>query len=45
MDVIAAPASVPPSLAHLKTSRPGDGWREDDEAALTQPADYDGPVN
>jgi hypothetical protein len=28
--------------AHLKTTRPGDGWREYDEAALTMPADYVG---
>lgn len=32
------------SLAHLKTRQPGDGWHEYDEAELTAPADYDGPV-
>jgi hypothetical protein len=32
-------------IAHRKTSRPGDGWREYDEARLTLPADYDGPIN
>jgi hypothetical protein len=31
-------------IAHRQTSRPNDGWREYDEAALTQPADYDGPL-
>ena len=32
-------------FAHLKASRPNDGWREYDEAELTQPADYDGPLD
>ena len=32
-------------FAHLKTSQPNDGWREYDEAELTQPADYDGPLD
>ncbi|TDN38639.1 ATP-binding protein [Hymenobacter sp. UV11] len=32
-------------LAHLKTTTPGDGWREYDEVQLVYPKDYDGPVN
>jgi hypothetical protein len=31
--------------AHLKTTTPGDGWREYDEVELTTPADYNGSVN
>ncbi|GAB2943670.1 hypothetical protein GCM10027048_05470 [Hymenobacter coalescens] len=31
-------------LAHLKTARPNDGWREYDEKVLLRPADYDGPA-
>jgi hypothetical protein len=31
-------------LAHLKTAKPGDGWREYDEVQLLSPADYDGPA-
>jgi hypothetical protein len=31
--------------AHLKTTTPGDGWREYDEIELTTPADYNGSVN
>ena len=31
--------------AHLKTTTPGDGWREYDEIELTTPADYTGSVD
>lgn len=37
--------SILTGLAHLKTTRPGDGWREYDEVQLLRPADYDGPAD